>query len=101
MATRVMVFIDYWNFQLRLNEIEARRLGQPNFRFKIDWRAIGPLLARKACEAVQIADPVFEGCNVYTSYNPSTEEGKKFRQWATTWLGRQPGVTVECRERKP
>ena len=101
MPVRVMVFIDYWNFQLRLNQLEARRLGLTDFRFKIDWRGLGPALARRACEAVQVLDHVFEGVTVYTSYNPSTEDGKKFRQWATTWLGRQPGVRVECRERKP
>ncbi len=100
MPDRVMVFIDYWNFQLRLNDIYARRLGQANSRFKIDWKRVGPLLARKACEAVQNAEHVFEGAIVYSSYDNSVE-GSKFKNWATTWLNRQPGVTVECRERKP
>ena len=39
--------------------------------------------------------------NIYSSYNPATAEGRKFHNWATTWLDRQPGVKVECRERRP
>ncbi|HKV07682.1 MAG TPA: NYN domain-containing protein [Thermoanaerobaculia bacterium] len=101
MPARVMVFIDYWNFQLRLNQLEARERGLADYRFKIDWAILGSLLARKACEAVGITDPVFEGCSVYTSFNPGTEEGRRFHHWATTWLGKQVGVTVQIRERKP
>lgn len=96
-----MVFVDYWNFQLRLNTLEAKIRGEPNARFKVDWRALGPILARKACDTIQAENHAFEGVGVYTSYDPATDEGKKFRHWATTWLAKQPGVTVECRERKP
>lgn len=28
-------------------------------------------------------------------------EGRGFSKWATTWVDRQPGVKVECLERKP
>lgn len=101
MPTRVMVFIDYWNFQLRLNQLEARERRLSDYRFKIDWSVIGPLLAQKACDAVKVTDHAFEGCSVYTSFNPGTDEGKKFHHWATTWLAKQVGVTVEIRERKP
>jgi uncharacterized LabA/DUF88 family protein len=38
---------------------------------------------------------------IYTSFNPKTDEGKKFKQWATTWLDRQPGINVQALERKP
>lgn len=101
MPARIMVFVDYWNFQLRLNQLEARARGEADYRYKIDWAILGPVLAKRACDAVKIADHVFEGCTVYTSFNPSTEEGRKFHRWATTWLGRQVGVNVEIRERKP
>lgn len=99
--TRVAVFVDYWNFQLRLNFLESRRLGVGDSRFRVDWKGVGAFLARKACESVQIASYTFEGVSVYTSFDPSADDGKKFRHWATTWLARQPGVGVECRERKP
>ena len=43
----------------------------------------------------------FDGVGIYTSHDARTEEGRKFHRWATGWLNRQMGVSVECRERKP
>lgn len=98
---RVRVFIDYWNFQLSLNEREAEQRKVTDFRFQIDWVQVGPWLAAKACTVAGITSHSFDGVIIYTSYDPSTPRGKKFKNWATTWLDRQPGVTVHCRERKP
>ena len=92
---RVRVFIDYWNFQLTMNEVSGED------RFMIDWKNLGPWLAGKACESVGVGDHSFEGVIIYASFNPRTEQGRKFRKWATTWLDRQPGVAVKCLERKP
>lgn len=100
---RVRVFVDYWNFQLTINQLEASAQGLNDYRFKVDWREVGPWLARKACEAIGI-DPKnhsFDGVIIYASYNPQTVEGRGFHNWATTWLDRQPGVSVKCLERKP
>lgn len=101
--TRVRVFIDYWNFQLTLNEREAEARGIDDFRFRIDWRGLGPWLAKKACQVAGVPLPahMFEGAIIYASFNPRTAEGKKFHNWTTTWLDRQAGISVECRERKP
>ena len=93
--TRVRVFVDYWNFQLTLNERSGKE------RFLVDWRGLGPWLARVACESVNITCHSFEGVIVYASFNPKTDESKKFRSWVTNWLGRPPGVAVRCLERRP
>lgn len=93
-VTRVRVFVDYWNFQLSLNE---RHGG----RFQIDWKGLGAWLAAKACAVAGVTNHSFDGVIIYTSYNPGTTEGAKFKNWVTTWLDRQPGVNVQCRERKP
>jgi uncharacterized LabA/DUF88 family protein len=100
-AARVRVFIDYWNFQLTMNERVAAGLGVADHRFTIDWRRVGPWLAKKACEAIGVSPYSFDGVIIYTSYNPSTSEGNKYHGWVTNWLDRQPGVSVVCRERKP
>lgn len=99
---RIAVFIDYWNFQLTLNQRISADRGVPDYRAKIDWRAVGQLLATEACGVLGVAPAVmsYEGCYVYTSFNPSTDEGRKFRNWATTWLDRQPGINVQARERR-
>lgn len=100
--TRVRVFVDYWNFQLSMNAKEAADRNVTDYRFKVDWKGLGPWLAKKACETVAVVGSItFDGVIIYTSYNPNTTEGRGFRHWATTYLNRQPGVTVECLERKP
>ncbi|MGH8285783.1 MAG: hypothetical protein ACRETT_08455 [Steroidobacteraceae bacterium] len=100
---RVRVFVDYWNFQLTLNQKDGATRGERDTRFAIDWRKLGPWLAGKACEIVGVSRDAysFDGVSVYASFNPSTPEGKTFRNWVTSWLDRQPGVDAKCLERKP
>lgn len=94
-SARVRVFVDYWNFQLTLNDVRRES------RSKIDWKGLGPWLARKAAAAASVDHHTFEGAIIYCSYDPLTEHGRKFHQWATNWLDRQTGVTVRCLERRP
>ena len=101
--TKIAVFVDFWNFQIGLNDEVANRNGDRDVRMKIDWRQLGHVFAIEGCNVLSIdpADHSYEGCYVYTSFNPKTEEGKKYRNWATTWLDRQPGINVKVRPRKP
>lgn len=100
---RIAVFIDYWNLQLTLNESQGKAKGVEDYRSKIDWRALGPLLAQEAATTVAGVGTAhsYEGAHIYTSFNPATAEGKKFKNWTATWLDRQPGIHVEARERRP
>ena len=100
---RIAVFIDYWNFQLTLDRHQAKARRVDSYRTNVDWHAVGPLLANSACPVLS-TDPKnmsYEGCYVYTSYNPLKENEKKFANWVNTWLNRQPGMNVQIRERKP
>ncbi len=104
---RVRVFVDYWNFQLTMNDRDAAAQGivdpraTQDHRFAVDWIRLGTWLAKKACQTVGFTDYSFDGVIIYASYNPNTQEGRGFHKWATTWLDRQPGVRVECFQRKP
>ena len=100
---RIAVFIDYWNFQLTFNEKLSINQGVDNVLAKINWRDLGYILAKTACPVLSYKEEAlsYEGCYVYTSFNPVTGEGKKYKQWVVNWLDRQPGVNVEIRERKP
>lgn len=100
---RVRIFIDYWNFQLTLNERVAKARGLGDFRFQIEWRKLGPWLAKRACEVSGICTNghSFDGAHIYVSYDPRKESDKKFFFWINNWLSKQPGLIVECRERKP
>lgn len=99
--TRVRVFVDYWNFQLRLHERGSLTTGD-HAKFNIDWKKLGPWLAAKACAIAGIDAPScsFEGMGVYSSYDPKTQGGRQFRSWLMSWMNRQPGIDVQCLERK-
>lgn len=100
---KIAVYIDYWNLQLTLNQRISEARGVNDYRARIDWRNIGLLFAKSASALLGSDEAAlsYEGCHIYTSFNPATDEGKKFRVWATTWLDRQPGVNVQIRERRP
>jgi uncharacterized LabA/DUF88 family protein len=100
-APRVRVFVDYWNFQLSLDRKEAEERGVRDYRFYIDWAELGPWLAMKACATIRAPQFSFDGVIIYTSSDPRTEAGARFRRWVMTWLNLQPGVAVECEKRKP
>ena len=82
---------------------EPTAVGAQDTRFQIDWLKLGPYLAERAFGLLtpRPANFTFDGMNIYASYNPQTQESRKFRSWATGWLDRQPGIQVDCRERKP
>ena len=83
---RVMVFVDFWNFQLSINDLVDD--------FKVDWRQLGPVVAQ---ESLRLVDPKalisYEGMNVYGSYGDS-EKDQRLRRWASTTLARFPGIQV-------
>src|SRR2546425_158289 len=60
-----------------------------------------PLASTQGMRGYRSVRVLLRGRDYLTSYDPRSADGGKYRKWATTWLGRQPGVTVECRERKP
>ena len=102
-SMRIAVFIDYWNLQLTLNKILTEKNGVDDYRAKIDWKNVGNLFSTEANTVLGSPQSGFsyEGSYIYTSFNPSTAEGKRFRGWATGWLDRQPGINVHAKERKP
>ncbi len=90
---RVKVFVDFWNFQLSINSLDSE--------FKIDWQKLGPVVAQ---ESLRIVDPtaaiLYQGMNVYGSYDGSSEKDKRLLQWASNTLNRFPGVQVTMIQRQ-
>lgn len=93
---RVRVFVDFWNFQLLLNQTAT-----PDYR--LDWKKFPLWVANQA--ALLVLDSAhttrFEGAHVYISYDPRSPKDRALRDWATTTLDCFPGVQVTCKERKP
>src|SRR5437016_10661151 len=83
---RIRLFVDYWNLQLTMNERESSATGKHDERFKIDWKKLPAWAAQKASEVTGLANHQLDGCIIFASYNPNTVEGRRFNQWASSWL---------------
>ncbi len=93
----VRVFVDYWNFQLTLNEREAAFRNVDTFKFPINWFSLGKWLADKARIMIEASQISYGGCHIYASYNTD----QKFYSWMMNILNRQPGVIAQCIKRSP
>lgn len=94
---RVRVFIDFWNLQLALNNLNGSQ-------FQIDWTLFPRWLATDAVKTALVgsdAKPEYEGAHVYISYNPRNPADGNLKKWATGFLDRQPGVQVVLKQRVP
>ncbi len=94
---RVRVFVDFWNLQLAFNNKEPTNS-------RIDWEIFPRWVATRGVQLALNDDtvqPEFEGAHIYISYNPRSPQDVKLKQWAATWLDRQPGIQVVLRERVP
>lgn len=90
---RIKVFIDYWNFQLLMND------SQKKDRISIDWQNVGEWLAKEASATAKKTDYSYEGTNIYTSHNPK-KEADSYYKWVRNWLNKQPGIQAYCLERQ-
>ena len=98
-ALRFWTFVDFWNVQLTMNERLSRHSKDPDARFRFDWNRFIWWSVDRAATVLATRDYSFDGATVYTSYDSSTE-GMKHRDWAESWLNRQPGISVQCRLRQ-
>lgn len=89
---KARIFIDFWNFQLTLNEVSPA--------FKLDWAKLSPWLVNAASGLIG-APLSFEGTRVYLSYDPRSANDRPLRNWATNVLDRFAGIQVTMLERKP
>ena len=84
---RVMVFVDFWNFQLMVNDLERG--------FPVDWKKLGLLIAQTALAVVDPDSQLsYQGMNVYASFDPSGKRDEAFRRWAANSLDKFSGVQV-------
>ena len=89
---RIKVFLDYWNFQLLVNATVGRD------KVPIAWKEIGEWLTKESSILAKMDHYSYEGMNIYTSYNPRKDSN--YIKWIHNWLNRQPGIQVNCLERK-
>lgn len=97
MASRVRLFVDFWNFQLQWNEhLSAVQ--------QCDWPRLPARFVAQAQTALTdagIQDELhLEETRVYASYNPHRSEDVKLRGWLSNFLDRQSSFRVFTKERK-
>ncbi len=90
---RAMVFVDFWNFQLSINNIDSK--------FKIDWQVLGQVVAQ---ESLRIVDAnallSYQGMKVYGSYDQASKKDQSLHHWAMNTLNKFPGVSVTMIQRQ-
>ncbi|WOI27634.1 NYN domain-containing protein (plasmid) [Cobetia amphilecti] len=107
---RAMVFVDYWNLQVTLqqqdglaNGLSAGELG--NHRFEIDWFQLGPklteLAAIHASPTDEKLDMTYEETRIYTSTDPNNPRESSYRNFVKKTLDNKPGIRVFCLDRRP
>ena len=82
---RGMIFVDFWNYDLTMKELEPG--------FLTNWFKLPSIIIQEISlllgEAVQ-----YERCFIFGSYDPSSPGDARLRSWATTVLSKVPGVEV-------
>ena len=94
--SRIRVFLDFWNFQLSLNERSDSLL-------KLDWIKLPVWLANRADDVLQEAgepEGRYMGGHVYVSYDPWKPDDKALLKWVNGVVARAPGIQVTSKERK-
>jgi len=94
---RIRVFLDFWNFQLSLNE-------NCNEQLKLDWLKLPVWLANRADDVLVAAgEPSgrYLGGIVYASYDPWKPDDTTMLHWLETIVARAPGVQLVTKARKP
>lgn len=96
MASRVRLFIDFWNFQINWNE----RAGST----RCAWDRLADVLVEAGenlygSRAKSLSLDFLEA-RIYASVDPLSEKDKSLRNWLDGSLNRVPGYHVEARPRK-
>lgn len=82
---RVMIFIDFWNYELTMKELDPD--------FLTDWFKLPTAIVNEVSTILN--EPVkYERCFIFGSYDPDSSGDVKLRSWATRILPKIPGVQV-------
>ncbi len=90
---RVRIFVDFWNFELSLKEIQTG--------FRVDWFILGPVLVEETRCIVGPETPmVYQGMGIYGSYDSNNPNEENLRRWASRTLPKVPGAVVRMFPRR-
>lgn len=82
---RVMIFIDFWNYELTMKELEPE--------FLTDWFKLPDSIVKEAEKL--LGEPLqYERCFIFGSYDPNSVKDAKLCSWASKVLTRVKGAQV-------
>jgi uncharacterized LabA/DUF88 family protein len=88
---RVMLFIDFWNYELSMKELD------PNFL--TNWFQLPVTIIREVSKFFDV--PVqYERCFIVGSYDPASPGEARLRGWAANVLSKVPGMFVNFTPRQ-
>ena len=88
---RVMFFIDFWNYELTMKELDPA--------FLTDWFLLPPAITQEISSLFD-APVQYERCFVFGSYDPSSGGDTRLRNWAGNVLSKVPGVLANFAARQ-
>jgi len=82
---RVMIFIDFWNYELTMKDLDPD--------FLTNWFKLPSAIINEV--SLLIGEPVqYERCFIHGSYNPDSQRDSKLCAWANYVLAKATGVQV-------
>jgi uncharacterized LabA/DUF88 family protein len=89
---RVRIFVDFWNFQLSMKNVDEH--------FKIDWTKLPHVLVRRIADVLAPDSAHYAGMHVYGSYDRNKPNDVRLKNWFMNFLDKQPGTNVVLQERQ-
>ena len=87
----VMFFIDFWNYELTMKELDPA--------FLTDWFLLPPAITQEVSRLFD-APVQYERCFIFGSYDPSSDGDTRLRNWAGNVLSKVPGVLAHFTARQ-
>lgn len=82
---RGMIFVDFWNYELTVKELEPG--------FLTNWFELPSIVIQESSRLLG-KTVQYERCFIFGSYDPSSPGDARLRSWATTVLSKVPGIEV-------
>lgn len=85
-APRGMIFVDFWNYVLTMQDLDST--------FKTDWSKLPKVITQEMARLIDMP-VIYERCYVIGSYDNNSPKDARLYNWAYNKLGRMPGMSVE------
>lgn len=100
---KLMIFIDYWNFQLSWNHYWKNTRGAAPGAVRIDWDKLPAVLTKEMPGVLGVSQEEkceYKGVRIYASVNPESEKDRKLGEFLRGALAQKAGYRIDVKTRK-